>query len=427
MPTHSRLRVLFVIGTMSGGGAERQVIEILKRLDRTRFEPLLYLAMKQGELLGEVPSDVPIFAFWNESPETWPRRILRWLKLTRLARYVQLARVLHRERIDVVYDRTYLATLDAAGGCWLRPTPRVSCCVVDPEPELILHSRWSRALSWWFARRAYLSASVVLANSEGLRQRVLEYFRLEEDHVKTFYNLLTDARNAEPTGQSDDAKGTTAGYHHEINNEEQTVKSPNGAVPTSVGATEEPFLIVTAGRLHAQKGHRFLLEAIDELVHRRGRSLQLVVMGQGELEAELRNFVQNRRLESNVAFAGFVAEPQTWYRRADLFVLPSLYEGMPNALIEAVACGTPVLATDCPSGPSEILDGGRCGRLVPPGDAMSLADAIAEALDDRDEGRSRAEVARQRVLRLFDPLIGIRRIESLLQQISRREPSVDPS
>ena len=111
MSSHSRLRVLFVIGSMGGGGAER--LEVLanpwKRLDRSRFDLVLYLANKQGELLAEVPADVPIFAFWDGLPETPLRKVLRWMKLTRLLRQVRLARVLHEQRIDVIYDRDTLS------------------------------------------------------------------------------------------------------------------------------------------------------------------------------------------------------------------------------------------------------------------------------------------------------------------------------
>jgi glycosyltransferase involved in cell wall biosynthesis len=404
MPASHRLRVLVVIGTMGGGGAERQVIEILKRIDRSRFEPLLYLAMRQGELLAEIPVDVPVFAFWDGAAESWGGMLVRRLKLTRFARYIHLARVLHCQKIDVVYDRTYLATLDAAGGCWLRPTPRISCCVVDPEPELKLHARRSIRLSWWFARRAYRTASIVLANSEGLRLRLLDYFRLDPNHVRTFYNLLTGR-----TGDDCDPSGDPP------------------AVPdlpwalSSAGPRVTPFLIVTVGRLHPQKGHRFLLEALEILVQQRTQPPRLVILGQGELEAELQAFVASHQLGAHVTLMGFVADPGPWLRRANLFVLPSLYEGMPNALIEAAACGTPVLATDCPSGPAEILDGGRCGVLVPVADSAALAVAMADAMDHPDQWRARAELARQRVQELFNAEAGMRRFEQLVEQTAGRD------
>lgn len=374
---------------MSGGGAERQVIEILRRLDRNRFQPFLYLAMKQGELLGEIPADVPVFAYWDGTPESLPRKLLRLMKLTRLARYAHLANVLGRQRIDVVYDRTYLATLDAAGGCMIRPTPRISCCVVDPQPELELHARWSKSFSWWLAQRAYASASIVLANSEGLRARLIDYFHLKPDHVKVAHNIL-------------------AGIDSSPNSTDSAGKS--------VERSSSTFTIVTAGRLHPQKGQRYLLEAVKELVHRRNRELKLIILGMGESEAELKDFVRTHQLEQQVTFAGFVSNPRSYYATADLFVLPSLYEGMPNALIEAAASGIPVLSTDCPCGPSEILDNGRCGGLVPPADSNALANAIADAMDHPDAWRTRAIAAKARVEQLFNPETGIRRLEQLLEE-----------
>lgn len=390
----SRIRVLFVIGTMGGGGAERQVIEILKRLDRTRFEPFLYLAMKQGELLSDVPADVPIHAFWDGQPEPLSRRILRWLKLTRIVRYAHLAHVLRERKIDVVYDRTYLATLDAAGGCFLRPTARISCCVVDPEPELLLHTRISKGFSWWFARRAYASADVVLANSDGLRNRLIEYFKLDPDQVRVLYNLLANIRDPLLSDR-----------------------------PTRLTNSGRPFLIVSSGRLHPQKGQIYLLQAILDLIKQQQRSVRLVILGQGESEPVLRDFIRTHDLEPSVELAGFVSNADDWYRQADLFVLSSLYEGMPNSLIEAVACGAPALSTDCPSGPFEILDGGKCGRLVPPADSAALAAAIADAMDHHEDWMARAELARKRVLKLFDPEAGIQRLEQLLEQTARSKSS----
>ncbi len=420
-----------MIGSMGGGGAERQVLEILKRIDRTRFEPLLYLAMKQGELLEEVPPDVPIFAYWDGSPVTWTRRILGSMKLTRLLRYLDLAKVLREQKIDVVYDRTYLATLDAAGGCWFRPTPRVSCCVADPGPELELYVRGSVALSRWFARRAYRSANIVLANSEGLRNRVIEYFQLNPDHVKVYNNLLASSIALGPNPEGDDthldlresgsgdSQGKSVGsadQYDEFHSRLMTAGAEQPSLREVFKAKQDRFLIVSAGRLHPQKGYLFLLEAMNELIHQRGRSLRLVIFGKGESESELREFVRLHGLEEDVILAGFVANPRQWYQNANLFVLPSLFDAMPNALIEAAASGVPALATTCPSGPKEILDGGRCGGLVPPADAKALADAIVDAMDNHHKWQEKACLARERVIQMFDPEIGIRRLENLLEE-----------
>lgn len=383
-----RLRILFVIGSMSGGGAERQVIEILKHLDRARFEPILYVGSRRGELLGEVPADVPVHSFWEDFLRTWQSKFHRLFRTVPLVRWRHLARLLADERIDVVYDRTFLATLDAAAACWFRPTPRVSCCVADPDFELNAYARRMPLLARRFARWAYSSASVVLANSDGLRRRLIELFSLSEEKVLTRHNLVDFKRIERLAGEF---------------------------VPD---VPRDPFLIVSGGRLHPQKGPQFLLEAVRILVRERGRSLRLVLLGQGGQERELREFLSLHKLEAHVTLPGFVTNPLPWYRHAHLFVLPSLNEGFPNALLEAVACGTPVLATDCPSGPGEILDGGRCGRLVAPGDSTALADAIADCMDHPVEWQSLTGAALHRVRELCDLKTGLPRLEDLLDCVA---------
>jgi len=386
-------RILFVLGTLDGGGAERQVMEILKHLDRSRFRPELYLARRSGELLGDVPADVTVHAFSDRPTETWQAKLCRATKLTPLARWRHLARVLADERIDLVYDRTFHATLDAAVACWFRPTPRVSCCVCDPVSDLQLYARRMPLLARRFARWAFASATLVLANSDGLRRRLTEFHSLPETHVRTIYNLVDF-----------DRIGRLA-----------TEFEPD--VP------RDPFLLVTAGRLDPLKGQRFLLDAVRTLVCERGRAVHLVLLGTGPLEGELREFLRLHQLEAHVTLKGFVLNPLPWYRHARLFVLPSLSEGLPNALMEAMVCGTPVLATDSPGGTSELLDGGRCGRMVPPGDATALADAIADCMDNPTKWQTRTEPARQHIRHLCELKDGLRQLEALFVQVISHGPT----
>lgn len=389
-PELTARRILFVLGSMSGGGAERQVLELLRHLDRARFQPSLYLASRSGELLNEVPSDVPVHAFSDLPSTTWRAKLHRLTKTTPVTRWRHLARVLSDERIDLVYDRTYLATLDAAAACWFRPTPRVSCCVVDPAPELAAYARRMPLFARRFSRWAYASASVVLANSDDLRRRLVEFYSLPAAQVRTLYNAVDFGR---------------------------LKRMADEFVPDM---PRDPFLIVTGGRLHPQKGQRVLLDALRELVHELRRDVRLVMLGTGESEADLRRVITAHQLERHVTLAGFVPNPLPWYKHARLFVLPSLYEGMPNALIEAVACGTPVLSTDCPCGPSEILDGGRTGHLVPVGDSRALAKSIADCMDHEAEWRSLTEAARARVVSLFDLTERMNDLEAVFDEVLRR-------
>ena len=139
-------------------------------------------------------------------------------------------------------------------------------------------------------------------------------------------------------------------------------------------------VILAAGRLAAQKGYPTLLMAFAELV--KSRSARLVVLGEGPERPDLIALARNLEIAHAVDFPGFQINPFAFMAKASAFVLSSVYEGLSLVLIEAMACGTPVVSTDCPSGPREILEGGKWGHLVPVGDSHALAKAMRETLDD---------------------------------------------
>lgn len=132
--------------------------------------------------------------------------------------------------------------------------------------------------------------------------------------------------------------------------------------------------LVTVGTLKPQKNHRLLLQAFAKLAIELNAAL--VILGEGGLRAMLEQDVQDLGLQGRVVMPGFHADPTPWYQAADLFVLSSDFEGFANVVAEALACGTPVVSTDCPHGPAEILEQGRYGELVPVGDADALAAGI---------------------------------------------------
>ena len=141
-----------------------------------------------------------------------------------------------------------------------------------------------------------------------------------------------------------------------------------------------PPVVLAIGRLHKQKDFPTLLAAFASLI--RQRCARLIVLGRGPLLADLRSLANELHIGKHVDFPGFVENPYAFLARASLFVLSSRYEGLANVLIEAMACGCPVVSTNCPFGPEEILEGGRWGELVPVGNPDALAGAIARALDN---------------------------------------------
>ncbi len=138
-------------------------------------------------------------------------------------------------------------------------------------------------------------------------------------------------------------------------------------------------VVLSVGRLTVQKGHSTLLRAFAETLQ--SRRARLVVLGEGPERPNLLRLAQELGISGAVDFPGFRVNPFAYMARARLFALSSIYEGFPNVLVQAMACGTPVVSTDCPSGPGEILEGGKWGRLVPVNDSHSLAKAMLDTLE----------------------------------------------
>lgn len=154
-----------------------------------------------------------------------------------------------------------------------------------------------------------------------------------------------------------------------------------------------PPLVLGMGRLEPQKDFPTLLRAFARL--RATRDCRLMILGEGKLRTELEHLAGELGIRGEVAFPGFMSNPYAYLARAALFVLSSRWEGSPNSLTEALALGTPLVSTDCPDGPREILENGRHGALVPVGDVEALAAAMAQTLQHPPE-RARLVQAAQR-------------------------------
>lgn len=383
-----RMRVLFVIGSLEIGGTERQLVQILRRLDRSRFEPYLYTIYKQGELLREVPADVPIDSYWEG------RTARRWCLPGRTLcdQGRDLARSIRARNIDLVCDRNFNVALPAADACGKCRTPRVSVVECDPRSGLRSNVGGYPLLKRWWLKSTYHKADRVVAVSQAVAEGVRAIFRIPDSKlcvIHNFVELVEDARPGVP------------------------------AVPlTASAASGEPFEIVFVGRFQEEKGLTYLLTAMDDLVHRRSlKRLRLSLVGKGPLENTLRQQVVEKNLADVVRFEGFQAQPGPFLMRARLFCLPSLFEGLPVALIEAMAAGTPVLATDSPGGNREPLDHGEYGTLVPTRDPRALADAIEDAVRNEPTWRERARRGQAFIRSHFSAEVGVRRYEELFQDV----------
>ena len=156
-----------------------------------------------------------------------------------------------------------------------------------------------------------------------------------------------------------------------------------------------PPVVCGCGSLHPRKGFDVLLRSFASLAGE--RELRLIIVGEGRERARLEALARDLDVAQDVALVGTVANPLAYMARAQLFVLSSTFEGLPTVLIEALACGTPVVSTDCPYGPREILDDGRYGRLVPIGDHVALAEAMRQDADRSVDARPRCESGQRRL------------------------------
>jgi glycosyltransferase involved in cell wall biosynthesis len=206
---------------------------------------------------------------------------------------------------------------------------------------------FERLVKFWYPR-----ADWVVAVSRGVQRDLLRYTRVSPERVALIYN---------PT------------YTHRLLElREQPVEHP-------WFAPGEPPVVLGVGRFYPQKDFATLLRAFAKV--RANRLVRLVILGEGPLRSELEALAHQLGITEHVSMPGFVENPFAYMRRAAVFVLPSQYEGLPNVLIQAMACGCPVVSTNCPSGPEDILDNGKYGHLVPVGDAEAMARAILRVLD----------------------------------------------
>ncbi len=373
---------------MSSGGSQQQILGILKRLDRARFLPELFTLAPQGELLSSVPSDVPIHISDIRSPPT------RWTKifspLAYRRRVTDLERLLQERRIDAVYDRTYHMTLITSAATRRNQIPRASVIVTDPQLDFETNPERFRWIKRRLLRAAYLRANAVFSVSEGVREDATKYYRLPADKVETFENCF----------DVDDLRNRSL----------ETL--PQHLAPTDRSRA------VAAGRLHEQKGFDLLIEATRQIVFSRSQpNIEVLIVGSGQLYDQLTSLIQQTGLANHVRLVGYLPNPLPLFRSADLFCLPSRYEGMPNVLVEALCSDVPVLAADCPSGPREILEG-KWGTLVPSGDADALAGGIVEIMQNTDTVQGQVLQARSRIRERFDFGPGIQRLQERLLRLA---------
>ena len=336
------------------------VVRVANALARQGDRVSLAVVRAGGRYVERVSPDVQVTSLLPRS----------WLGSTTLSllRSVPALRSLVRdERPDVlvpVMDHCAVAALIAVRG--LRPGPRVVLSIQNNPWAKAEHGGMITRLTLRAARRVYPWADGVIALSHGVASALRDVHPQLAGRVRVIHN---------------------AGYDTDI--ELRAKESMPEALPTAP-------LIVAVGRLVPQKDYPLLLTAFRRVAD--AMPVHLWIVGEGVERDSLDLLARQLGLAERVRFLGARDNPYPYMAAADVFVLSSRWEGFGNVLTEAMTLGTPVVSTDCPFGPGEIIDGGATGLLVPSGDAERLADALLSLLSDPglaatlgERGRARAE------------------------------------
>ncbi len=382
------LRVMLLLANWVGGGAERVAAHVVARLDPERIDARLGLLHTRGPYLDMVAEDrvvVPAqpdrfahFGLPNRELFTVGTIVGGAINAPRAFR-----KMIIDHRPDVVMSflkgtaiLTYLALmgLGPRRPRWIAREGNNVLTLAEYESPNPAARRASLALT----RKAYARADAVLANSSDMAADLIGDLGIAPDRMHTINNPIDIALIQQAAGQ-------------------QVAGKPN-----------RPY-ILSAGRLEYQKAHEVLIRAFA--ASRAWRSHALVILGKGSLINDLHRLAAQLGIGEHVRFIGFVANPYAWMAQADLFVLSSRWEGFPTVAAEALACGTPLLMTDCKFGPRDVIEPGISGELVPVDDVDAMARSIADLIAAPERRAALREAGLARVQRFA--------IEAMVEQYAK--------
>ena len=333
-------KTAFYIPNLSGGGAQRVIINLTRGFAERGHAVDLVVAKAAGPLLDDVPEGVRLIDLGSGGTLSSLPRLVKYIKRERPA--AMLSTMSHCNVVAII------ARLFSGSDMRL---------IVREANTLTFHEYRTPSarerIVFYMMMMLYNKADIVVANSLDTATDLTTHGITDEDRVIVIHNPVVS--------------------YDLLEKQNEAVEHPwfqDSKVPIVIGI----------GRLHAQKDYETMIRAFS--IVRKDRPVHLLILGEGTEKDRLLDIVKELGLDDFVEFHGFVSNPHAYISRASVLTLSSRWEGFGNVLVEALAAGTPVVATDCPGGPSEILEYGRFGKLVPVGNVEAFAQAILDTLDD---------------------------------------------
>jgi glycosyltransferase involved in cell wall biosynthesis len=364
------------------------MVDILRNIDRKKCEPILVLLFpcEDSPYRQYLPEDIRVVVVPRKT-DSVPAKMKQFLDFLKTVR---------KERPDVILSMLTHNNIMALLSRLLFRI-RVIACEHNTLSEVMKTEEGRSMLGMPVApmvKVLYRFAENIITVSEGIKSDLISAIGISPYRIKTIYNPIDLNR----------------------------VNSLMHAPPGHPFFAEQKPVVVAMGRMTAQKRFDILLNAFSRVIL--STDARLIILGEGPERTRLENMVKDLGIEEKVSLAGFQRNPYALLAHADVFVLSSQYEGLPMAILEAMACGLPVISTDCRSGPTEILEDGQCGILVPVNDEAALAEAMTELLKDKKQREELSERGKERV-RDFSVGKIVRQYEEIIckEAVSHRKKS----
>jgi glycosyltransferase involved in cell wall biosynthesis len=367
MLSDSPCHIAILLKSLWGGGAERVLLALAAEFKRRGHRVELLLGQMRGPLKKALPGGIEVRELEVCS---LPRLVPALVRLPRqdwagsgamlLQKVPKIVRTLpslegylRERRPDVLLSTLPKANIVAAWACQLAATGTALVMREANQFSVALNpdNKFDRLLPK-LARRWYREADGIIAVSEGVRADLAATVAIPAGEIVPILNPVDLPRI-------------------KVLYEQQPAEADEWP-------PAEPF-VLAVGKLTPQKDYDTLLRAFARV--REKHPVRLIILGEGHEEGRLRSLAAELGIAEQLQLPGHVGNPYAYMRQTRVFVLSSAWEGCPNVLLEALACGSPVVSTDCPSGPREILANGTYGKLVPVRDAAALASGMAAVLD----------------------------------------------